>query len=208
MYAQLIHISPLQHEKLQQVLEEIKQLLKSTSSGQQVIQTIENAQKKKQLTLEAVGTILKDAVDKIKMLLTQKENLKRKLLKKERQLSDMERQIRQLRHSRRQKAREIPGLEKAAATLKQEVSGLKQQLQQTEQELASAREKHSDELLEKSTENSALSQQTSELIREKQTLAANVSSKITLIKDFEFSNTTLTQLSTNLQVSIANFIRL
>ena len=57
MYAQLIHIYPLQHEKLQQVLEEIKQLLKSTSSDQQVIQIIENAQKKKQLTLEAVGTI-------------------------------------------------------------------------------------------------------------------------------------------------------
>ena len=199
MYAQLIHIYPLQHEKLQQILEEIKRLLKSTSSGQQVIQTIENAQKKKQLTLEAVGTILKDAVDKIKMLLTQKENLKRKLLKKERQLSDMERQIRQLRHSRRQTAREIPRLERAAATLKQEVSGLKQQLQQTEHELASAREKHSDELLEKSTEISALSQQTNELICEKQTLAANVSSQITLIKNLEFS-------STNLQVSIANFI--
>ena len=196
MYAQLLHIYPLQHEKLQQVLEEIKQLLKSTSSDQQVIQIIENAQKKKQLTLEAVGTILKDAVDKIKMLLTQEENLKRELLEKERQLSDMERKISQLR---RQTAREIPGLERAAATLKQEVSGLKQQLQQTEHELASAREKHSDELLEKSTEISALSQQTNELICEKQTLAANVSSQITIIKNLEFS-------STNLQVSIANFI--
>ena len=195
-----------QSEKLQEVLEEIKQLINSHSSDQQLMQIqklIEDAQRDKQLSLEALRSILKDAVSKIKVLLTQKENLERQILKKEKELNDKEKQLEQFRQSEMQGAREIQALEKTATSLKEDVSELKQQLLQADQELTTARMKHSNELLEKLIEICALSQQSCQLICEKEALVSKISSKITVIKGLEFSNTVLTQLSTKLQVSIS-----
>ena len=146
---------------------------------------IEEAQQKKQLTLETFGSILKDTISKVKVLLAQKENL-------EKQIDDKEQQLQQLRE----------GQSAAASSLKQKVSELKQQLLETDQQLNTARVQHSNVLLKKSTEMSALTDQTRQLMSEKDALVADLGSKLTLIQTLQSSSTTLTQLSANLQVSI------
>ena len=162
---------------------------------------IEEAQQRKRITLETFSSILKGTITKVKILLTQKENLEKQILQKERQFNEKEKELQQLREGKGVRARKIETLETTASALKQEVSELKKQLLETDQQLNTAEVQYSNDLLEKSAEISTLSKQTHQLMSEKCTLVADLGSKITLIRSLETSSTALTELSANLQVS-------
>ena len=131
-------------------------MVHSTPSDQQLVhiqKSIDDALRKKTITLESLSSILKDAVSKVKELLMQKENLEKQISEKEKQLSDKEMQL----QSRRQGTMEIQALETTVSSLKQEISDLKQQLLQMDQEPTTPGHgvQHS-ELLEKLTKKSDL----------------------------------------------------
>ena len=179
----------IQNEKLQQVLEEIKQLINSKSSDMQLLKiqnAIEEAQRKKQITFKTFSSVLKGTISTVKTLLTQKENLEKQILQKENQLQ-------QLREG--QGARDIKTPDTRASALNQEVSELKQQLLETDQKLNTAKVQHRKDLLKKSAEISTLSKQTHQLMTEKDTLVADLGSKIRSLE------TSLTTFSANQQVS-------
>ena len=146
---------------------------------------IKEAQQKKQLTLETFASIVEDTISKVKVLLAQKGNL-------EKLINDKERQLQELRE----------GQSVTALSLKQELAELQQQLLETDQQLYAARAQHSSQLFKTSAEICALTNQTQQLMSENATLGADLRSKITLIKSLESSNTSLIQLTANLQVSI------
>ena len=208
--------SHVQSDRLQQGLAEVQELLKNIKPGDQQLARIQNsieeAQRRKQLTLKIFNSILKGTVSKLTALTTEKENLERQFLDKNRQLTKKSSQLDQLRQNReqesRQRSEEIQLLEKTASALQGEVSRLKEQLLATDQQLNIARVKHENEILQKSTEISAVAMQANQLIHEKCMLNAKLDRERTVVETLEslynqaeVSNTVLNQISENLMVS-------
>ena len=217
MYTLLASIvSHVQSVRLQQVLAEVKELLKNIKpSDQQLAQiqnSIEEAQRQEQLTLDTFDSILKGTVSKLTTLTTEKEQLERQILDKNKQLTSQLDQLRQNgEQESRQRSREILRLESTTSALQGEVSRLKEQLLATDQQLNIARVKHENEILQKSTEISAVAMQTNQLIHEKCLLNAKLDRERAVVETLEslynqaeVSNTALNQISENLMVSSMN----
>ena len=190
----------------------MKNIKPSDQQLAQIQNSIEEAQRQEQLTLDTFDSILKGTVFKLSTLTTEKEKLERKILDKNKQLTRKSSQLDQLRQNReqesRQRSREILRLESTTSALQGEVSRLKEQLLATDQQLTIARVKHENEILQKSTEISAVAMQADQLIHEKCMLNAKLDRERTVVKTLEslynqaeVSNTALNQISENLMVS-------
>ena len=198
------------------MLAEVKELLKNIKpTDQQLAQiehSIEEAQSRKQLTLKAFDSIVKGAVSKLTALTTEKENLERKILAKNKQLSKKSSQLYQLRQSReresRQRSEEIRELERTASALQDDVSRLKERLVATDHQLNIERVKHENDILKKSTEISTIANQANQLEHEKCMLNAELNRERKVVRtleslynEAEVSNTALNRISGNLMVS-------
>ena len=178
----------------------------------QIEHSIEEVQSRKQLTLKAFDSIVKGAVSKLTTLMAKKENLKRKILAKNKQLIKKSSQLDQLRQCReqesRQRSEEIRELERTASALRDDVSRLKERLVATDHQLNIERVKHKNDIRKKSTEISTIANQANELEHDKRMLNAELNRERTVVRtleslynEAEVSNTALNQISGNLIVS-------